>query len=492
MKRTLAYTQSIIRALVIPILFCSLLISSLRAQEISISPEVNIRNYFSYELLGKISDRYLIYRDKGFLKEVDVFNEFMEHTQHSELVFEKKKTDVISTIGLDTSFQIVYGYLDNDSLFVKMRRYDKKVSLIDSSLITKISKKDLKRSVNSIVSENKSKLLLYTINKNDELDLYLYDNEKNRLAIYRRLQFPPDINLRSDIKEMVLSDKGGLSLLLYKQEAGGSKKDEVKYFHYSLFSDRGNLVSISLLDRIRRDIYLDYDNLNDKVIISGLYSERKTRDNSGVFLVSKSPHNLGETEQAKLIPFSESLVNEVSRTRKKKNKIFEHFTFKDIIKRHDGGVIMVMELAKEFSRRSSYATNYSRSTSYNSHVRRGWVDYYNEDIIVSSISPEGTVDWNKILYKKQFSQDDDALFSSFYIMLTPSRMRMLYNDEIKTSNTVSEYIVDPAGNVARNSLLSTDNQNVKLRFRDAVQLGSNELLVPSESNFNLSLIKITY
>ena len=77
-------------------------------------------------------------------------------------------------------------------------------------------------------------------------------------------------------------------------------------------------------------------------------------------------------------------------------------------------------------------------------------------------------------------------------MLTPSRLRMLYNDEIKSSSTVSEYIIDPVGNIARNSLLSTDDQNVKLRFRDAVQLGNNELLVPSESNFNLSLVKITY
>ncbi len=475
------------------LLICHLIPLSMSAQEVSISPEVSIRNYFSYELLGKISDRYLVYRDKGFLKEVDVFNEFMEHSQHSELVFEKKKTDMISTIGLDTSFQMVYGYIENDSLFVKMRRYDKRVSLIDSSLITKIPKKDVKRSFNSIVSENKSKLLLYTLNKDDNLDLFLYDNDKNRLAVNRRLKFPSDINLRTDLKEMVLSDAGEVIFLLYKQPQSGTKdKNDVKFFYYSPLSDRGNLARMSIGDKVRRDIHLDYDNLNNKVIITGLFSEKKTRDNKGIFLINKTPADLQELEVAKLIPFSESLVNEVSRTKKKKNRIFEHFTFNKIIKRQDGGVIMVMELAKEFSRRSSYSTNYSRSASYNSHIRRGWVDYYNEDIIISSISPEGTVDWSKILYKKQFSQDDEAIYSSFYIMLTPSRMRLLYNDEIKSSSTVSEYIVDPLGNIARNSLLSTDDQNVKLRFRDAVQLGNNELIVPSESNFNLSLVKISY
>ena len=45
------------------------------AQEISISSDLNIRSYFSYDILGEINDRVLIYRDKGFVQEIDVFNE---------------------------------------------------------------------------------------------------------------------------------------------------------------------------------------------------------------------------------------------------------------------------------------------------------------------------------------------------------------------------------------------------------------------------------
>ena len=77
-------------------------------------------------------------------------------------------------------------------------------------------------------------------------------------------------------------------------------------------------------------------------------------------------------------------------------------------------------------------------------------------------------------------------------MKTPSRLRLLYNDEIKKSNTVSEYIMDPTGKIARNSLLSTEDQEMKLRFRDALQISNRELLVPSETNYDLILVKITY
>ena len=467
-------------------------VTTLSAQEVSVSPELNIRNYYSYEILGKITDRYLVYRDKGFIKEVDVFNEYMEHSQHSELIFEKKKTDMISTVGMDTSFQMIYGFLEKDSLYIKMRRYDKVVQLIDSSTITTIPKKSIKRRINSKVSEDKSKVLIYTLNVDDHLDIYLYDNRRNRLAARRLLKFTPDINIKSELRDMLITDSGDILMMLYKQDLSSSKKNQkVRVLQYSINTDISYVSTIDFGDMQRKDVYLDYDNINQNIIISGLYSEKKQRENKGIFLVNKKLAEMQDIEEAKLIPFSESLVDEVTRSKKKKNKVFEHFTVKDIVKRQDGGIIMILELSKEFSRRSSYATNYSRS-NYNPSVRRGWVDYYNEDIIISSIKPDGEVEWSKILYKKQFSQDDEAIYSSFHIMLTPSRMRLLYNDEIKSSNTVSEYIMDPVGNVARNSLLSTDDQGMKLRFRDAIQLNNRELLVPSENNFNLNLVRISY
>ena len=65
-------------------------------------------------------------------------------------------------------------------------------------------------------------------------------------------------------------------------------------------------------------------------------------------------------------------------------------------------------------------------------------------------------------------------------MKTPSRLKLVFNDEIKNNNTVSEYILDPLGRFNRNSLLSTDYQNLKIRFADAIQISSNEFLAPIE------------
>ena len=158
------------------------------------------------------------------------------------------------------------------------------------------------------------------------------------------------------------------------------------------------------------------------------------------------------------------------------------------------GSFFISEISKEYSRRSPYNSSFAgRTTGGNTGFSsRGWMDFYNEDIVLTNVDPEGQIDWSKVLYKKQFSQDDDGVFSSFFIMRTPSRLRFIYNDEIKTNSTVSEYLLDPLGRVARNSLMSTEYQNMRMRFKDAVQLNSTSVLVPSEKNYDLSLVKITY
>ena len=52
--------------------------------------------------------------------------------------------------------------------------------------------------------------------------------------------------------------------------------------------------------------------------------------------------------------------------------------------------------------------------------------------------------------------------------------------------------MNPLGEYKRESVLSTEYQKLKLRFRDALQIGPSSLIVPSERNFALSLVKIDY
>jgi len=458
------------------------------AQEVSISSELNIRNYYSYDIIGQINERILIYRDRGFTKEIDVFNQEMEHTQFAELSFEKKKVDVFGVVGNDTSFQILYGYTEKDSMLFRQRTYNQAVVMIDSSLLFKAPKNIFKRSINYVVSPDKSKILLSSMDNKDQFLFYLYDTEKQEF-IWEEVFFIEGENIRKKYKDILLTDSGKFIIIL--QDYSASDKD-IEFVAIDPFSSFQTILNLDFRERKKRDVFVEFDNRNNEFIVCGTYVEKKSKETSGFFLLKKKLHELQTTETPEFISFEESLLQDLMQGRRKKSKVLDDLKVRELILRNDGGVIIVSEVAREFSRRNPYNTATYPRDNFNPYTRRGWVDYYNDDIVVTSLSPEKTTDWYKVLYKKQFSQDDDAVFSSFFIMKTPSRLRFIYNDEIKRNNTVSEYLMDPVGKIARNSLLSTMHQEMRLRFKDALQISSNSMIVPSEKNYDLNLVKITY
>ena len=96
------------------------------------------------------------------------------------------------------------------------------------------------------------------------------------------------------------------------------------------------------------------------------------------------------------------------------------------------------------------------------------------------------------MHKKQYSQDDEGVFSSYFLHRSAGNLHFLFNDEIKYENTCSEYILSPTGAFDRNGLLNTVNQSLRLRFRDAIQLSATETLVPSEFRNKLRLVLIRF
>jgi len=461
--------------------------TSLISQEVAISDELNVRNYFSYELIGQVDDRIIIYRDKGFTKEVDVYNEDMEHTQFSEFIFEKKKTDVYTVLGQDTAFQMIYGYLQKDSLVLRMREYDRIVRLIDSTTLIKIPKKDIKKRFQYKISQDKSKILLSSVTSDNQFIFIMYDCREKRISWTRKLVFEKDYYKRYE--GMILTNDGKI---IVHVPSDNSNTNELDFLIINPHSNQQLEFKVFLGENAYTDMYFEFDNINQNLIVCGNYSEKKGKEVVGLYLMKSNINRINATLVPTFIKHKSSLGQELLQGKKRNRKrIFDDLQVKKIVFRNDGGVLVISEITKEFSRRSPYNSTYARNNA-NSYARNGWVDHYTDDILITNINNDMQIDWTKVLYKKQFSQDDDAVFSSFFVMKTPSRLRFIYNDAIKKSSTVSEYLIDPTGKIARNSLLSTEYQNMKLRFQDALQLSANSILVPSEQNYDLNLVKITY
>ena len=464
-------------------------IQFLTAQEVLVSGDINIRNNFSYDLVGEIDNRIILFRNAGDEYIMETFDEDMSMALSTNIVFENDKVDIYNILGLESTFQILYGYTDNDSIRVMSRRYDPKAVLVDSISLFTIERKLFKR-FKFVHSEDQSKTLLFAPGKKNTLELHWIDNHRNQLISSQNHHLPV-VELNDDFRFIDITNDGQVVCYFDSDNYLYNKKDHKGHlFLFKPMSIDLQYINLDFEENLSVDIKMEINNMNNHVVLAGMYSPNSLSAAEGYFLYNKNLNALVSNDKFTYTEIEKEFIGEVIGTKRRKMDQLNDFIIKDLILRADGGVILFLESYKEFARRSTTRTYSKRDAAL--YGDRGWVDYYNEDIIIISLHPNGNQHWKKVLHKKQFSQDDEAIFSSFFIFKTPSRLRLVYNDDITKNSTISEYLLDPVGKYERRSLLNTEYENLKLRFNDSFQLSSKSMIVPSQQSYTLNLVKITY
>lgn len=460
----------------------------LLGQEVTVSKDFNLRNDYSYELLGNLGGNILMFRDRGGEYELELLENDLTFKRTQEIKFEKRKVNILGVVPMDTSFTVYYGFKDDGKRYVKARTYNNQVELIDSNQIHVEKYKTINRELKFLSSPDQSKVLLFGRHESNAINLIVV-NQDSLTTIYDDLINYDDFNFRVDFKDIKITNDAEVVLLFEKDNRRGKKNDhfgEISFVSPDVSDIR--TIKMDLSGILSSDIELAYDEGNKNIVVVGLYHEKNKISSSGYFFLKTHINDVVGIHKLNFIPYSKNLLKDVHGKLSDVESELQHYKISDILFRKDGGFMLITEMQKELSRRTYY-NGYNRRNDVQNNL---WKDYYNENIILFSFHPEGNIHWNKVLHKKQFSQDDDNVYSSYFLYKTPSRLRLLYNDEIKKDNTVSEYVVDPVGDFERKSVMSTDYQKLRLRFREALQISKDEILVPSERNFNLNLVKIKY
>ena len=156
--------------------------------------------------------------------------------------------------------------------------------------------------------------------------------------------------------------------------------------------------------------------------------------------------------------------------------------------RADGGVLIAAEYNKKIERSALMPSpNYSGVGSM-----RPTIDYEYNDIMLVSVYPTGNLQWYELLPKRQTSQDDEAMFSSFFVLKNKSGLRFLYNDDIKNGGNLNEYAISPDGRAARRNLYNSQRDKLELLVKEAKQVSATEVLIPSLVRSRMNLALVTY
>ena len=462
------------------------------AQTLTVSEEIPLRTDTEYYIVGKQGGHVLMFQDRGTKHFLTGYGRNMNQNWEKELELRGRNVKLLETQERadGSGFCLLYFYRESGRRHLQLDIYSPAGDLKDSVTLAQFQPFILNPDDLVVSSQDNSKALVLIAETQSRVRCIGVDlmAEEDMLLFDRTLE-PEKFFFNEHFLQAEISNEGEMIFVAERDNFRSKRKDH----RYEVFvtgpaSPTVVTQEVSFGDSLTYDIAFRYDNANRRMTAAGLYTTKDMMRADGYFFVTFSPTAVQNVRPV-FNRFPVSLIRNVEGKKfNKKRPALDEISVRDIVLRRDGGVVLVTERNRQMQRRSTAA----QLQVMNTYNGRPLVDHYYNEIIAFGIHPDGSPHWSNIMHKKQYSQDDGGVFSSYFMMESPRAVRFLFNDEIRFENTVSEYVMNGRGEFDRNSLFHTRDLDLRLRFRDGIQVAANEIIVPSELRNRLRLVKVTY
>lgn len=473
------------------IIFCFVSICIL-AQEVQISGAFKLPSKTGkFRIMGKNNDGIVV-RLYGQQDVIDVFDESMKLASTRTIDF-KGQTGPLQYIMLNKTGAVIF-YLAQDKKYsvLMAQPVNSKFIEIGKPLVvdTFYDRKDLVASnLRFKPSIDQSCLMIYypffTGNTLSSIKFLSVDRSLHAL-FNKSIPFNRNENEMEDAKSLI--DNNGNTFFILRPD----KKALGNTFDIFRISSTGDFSMYSIItDRtIFGDPYFDIDNRNGNLVMNAFYNDNTTgEDVANGFLYSSYNPATGALIKTGNTPFTSDFIQELTgRPAKDKAKLYT-FTIRRSVLRNDGGSLILAESFIKDTREVPVQVGFQ--PGYSNNFRTTYIYQFN-DIIAFSINANAEMEWHSVLRKKQSSDDDNGVYSSFLSVNEKDRLRFLYLDDISTAGILNQYTLTSDGKSERKAILNQDEKDVMLLPKSGRQVAPNEAIIPSYVNGQLRLVKITY
>lgn len=460
----------------------------LSAQSVTVSPEVHIKNDFAYYFFPHHNGTVSLIRDKSFRLSLQTLSGEFEWSSEKSIELNGKKWRVVDIYEDDGALDILYTTrMEEEQVLIKAR-YNNQGILLKEHFILEESHSAVMKNLYAYSSENKNWICIRFDDARAHITFMLYNRIQD--SVYYKIDLNEGFDDTDEllIKGVEVSDDGKVYIHGRNEDSVQKKNKKTEFVQPIDISGKFKLKSLIVSNETSLfQTKVRVDNKNNSLAFVGLYSEKSGKYPEGYFY-----YVLNMREQkirtSQKIPFTPDMLKEWKGELNHKREWRDgELKLQDIVFTNNGGCLLFFENTREISRRP-YFSSIDPATNYTSR----WFDYYFDDVLAVHLDALGNLVWEKVLPKRQYSQDDEGIFSSFFIFRTPALLRIIFNDAVNADGTVSEYLLKPNGDHIRKSVLNTTYKNLNLRFRDAIELNAHSILIPSEDNGKLTLVRIQF
>jgi hypothetical protein len=466
----------------------------LLAQKITTSEPYTLDTREDYMMVGRIADTslFLLYEEDNFrLMQFDAalktrFTEKIQPERHS--------IDLLQIVLDKTFFTVLYKHSGGGRSSLKAMRISSQGKILDSLTLQSTNQWGVVYQPRLVLSDDRSKVLAYDLMDNNAMFNAVVFDTKTFKTLWARSFRPAALDYHNSLHQALVDNAGGVYWTIERDNRKAkimSNRFEIIYYTPELSQEWSMLVPMP--NRFWQKAMFVVDNKNKKLLCAGFCSTKKAAKSEGVFYFTITPlfQNVADVFFS---DFDATFMQQIMGKTQGSNAGFEDMDLRQLVVRADGGVVMVGEHYKKYVRyttnpamtqRGSFGTGMPMDT-------RTTTDYEYHDILLVSIQANGQKNWNALLPKRQFSEDDDGLYSSFFILKNKTGLRFLYNDEIKSGGNVNEYLMQTDGTAQRRNIFNSEKQNLQLVISEAKQVSANALVLPSLVRNKLQMVEIQY
>lgn len=454
------------------------IISGFAQCKIAFSPEIKLRSTSDFfQVVGTWKDTtVLVYQNDNdyVIQRFDAEMKRVDATAFTPIDVREPK--VFGVVADKVSFTLLFSHNKQGRTHLCGAHYRCNVKL--DTIVTYIileAREDFNANT-YLNSEDHSKVLVWYMASDDDFSMYAIDLENKKNLWRTRIDAGKGEDYKA-FQEILFSNVGTAFLVYPKGNDRGSRETA----GFGVLSYDGQALNTQFI-RTRGFLWtvsrFEVDNLNGRVVGAGLCSPNTNVKASHVFYLSASISDK-DSSIFTTTPFTTELVTSVTgrNPKRHKNNLADMLAH-DLVLRRDGGVLFITEQFRQYTRQSVQNTT---SLGYSRMLPTQFsTDYYYDNLALFSLNPDGRVQWMSALAKRQSSQDDIGIFSSYGLLKGRNGLHLIYNDDIKPTANIFDYTLSPQGTYTRTSLMSSEKDNLYIRCRNAKQTSASLLIVPAE------------
>ena len=235
------------------------------------------------------------------------------------------------------------------------------------------------------------------------------------------------------------------------------------------------------------DMKIESDDKNNRIAIAGFYSDKQSNAISGYFGVffDLKTHQI-EQQFYENFELEVARKTNLSNSLKSKDYVY-NLKMRKIILRQDGGALFIGE--------TYYTTNRSvpRSSFDTFNTRQMGLNYHYNDLVVLSVNPDGSLLWDEVPKKRQYSEEDKGYYSSFGMANSGNSLNIIFNEEISNNTNINNFKINSTGDNTIESMMNAYDYNVMIAPRYYKQTSPNEIVMPAFNKKNeFLLVKIGF